>query len=142
MPRTDTSRSTFKALAKCRLVEATCLFGNRQYDGAYYLAGYSIECALKAIACKRFQRAHLPDKKFVQSLYTHDLKDLVAVCGLASDLRVMSSSNRIFAANWRTVSDWDESSRYKRTKRVVAQDMVDAVGDPVDGVLEWLKRHW
>jgi hypothetical protein len=38
----------FQKLATIRLAEEKILLRNKQYAGAYYLAGYSIECALKA----------------------------------------------------------------------------------------------
>jgi len=33
------------------------------FDGAYYLAGYAVECALKACIAKGTQRFEFPDKR-------------------------------------------------------------------------------
>jgi hypothetical protein len=41
-------RATFQQLAELRLAEARALHAEGLYSGAYYLAGYAIECALKA----------------------------------------------------------------------------------------------
>ena len=44
-----------KELARLRLKEAVILCKAHKYDGAFYLAGYSIELMLKARICKHFQ---------------------------------------------------------------------------------------
>jgi hypothetical protein len=41
------NRVDFQDLARIRLREAKALFDAGEFHGAYYLAGYSIECALK-----------------------------------------------------------------------------------------------
>jgi hypothetical protein len=46
------SRSDLHKLTKLRLDEATALLPLNFPDAAFYLAGYSIECALKAAVCK------------------------------------------------------------------------------------------
>jgi len=82
MNRTDLQR-----LTRLRLREARVLFDNRRYDGAYYLLGYAVECALKAYIAKQTKRYDFPDKKFVNDIYTHDLNKLLSVSGLESDYR-------------------------------------------------------
>lgn len=68
------NRSDFKKLAVLRLKEAKVLLDNKCYEGAYYLAGYAVECALKACIAKNTKRFEFPPKpKFVQDLYQHDL---------------------------------------------------------------------
>jgi hypothetical protein len=51
------NRAEFQKLADLRAREAGVLLAARCYDGAYYLAGYAVECALKA--CIVFQGAYL-----------------------------------------------------------------------------------
>jgi HEPN domain-containing protein len=46
------NRNGLQDLSKVRLKEATALLNLRMYDGAYYLAGYAVECALKACIAK------------------------------------------------------------------------------------------
>lgn len=43
-----------KELAKTRLEEAKILCAAGKYDGAFYLAGYSVELMLKAKICEHF----------------------------------------------------------------------------------------
>ena len=49
-------RSDFQKLAEDRIADAGALFEAHRYDAAYYLAGYAVECALKACIAKRFPR--------------------------------------------------------------------------------------
>ena len=45
-------RKDLQELSKVRLKEATALLKLGLFDGAYYLAGYAVECALKACIAK------------------------------------------------------------------------------------------
>ena len=49
-------RKDLQELSKVRLREATALLNLGLFDGAYYLAGYSVECALKACIAKGTRR--------------------------------------------------------------------------------------
>lgn len=49
-------RQDLRELALLRLKEAQVLFANGCWSGAYYLAGYAIECALKACIAKKTER--------------------------------------------------------------------------------------
>lgn len=80
------NRSDLQALARVRLAEAQALVRAARPDGAYYLAGYAVECALKACIARQTQRYEFPDKKIVDASYTHNLKELVRVANL-EDLR-------------------------------------------------------
>jgi hypothetical protein len=46
------NRNHFRQLAEVRIEEALVLFAQGLYDGAYYLAGYAVECGLKACIAK------------------------------------------------------------------------------------------
>ena len=46
-------RKDLQELSKVRLKEATALLKLGLFDGAYYLAGYAVECALKACVLSR-----------------------------------------------------------------------------------------
>ncbi len=47
------NRSDFQRLTRLRLDEAKVLLANERYQGAYYLIGYAVECALKACIAKQ-----------------------------------------------------------------------------------------
>jgi len=56
-------RRNLRKLAETRLKEAQILYDNRFWSGSYYLAGYSIECALKACIAKQTRKSQFPDKR-------------------------------------------------------------------------------
>ncbi|MBI0577948.1 HEPN domain-containing protein [Neobacillus cucumis] len=45
--------------------DAKVLLDHECYDGAYYLSGYVIECALKACIAKYTKEFDFPDKKLI-----------------------------------------------------------------------------
>jgi len=64
-----------KDLAFIRIREANLLLQHNNFDGAYYLAGYTIECALKACIAKQVQQYDFPDLSTVKQSYTHNLTE-------------------------------------------------------------------
>lgn len=123
--------------------EARVLLRGRAYHGAYYLAGYAVECALKAVITRRFRRSEFPDRDLVNRLYTHDLNGLLHVAGLRSSLVQAGIANRQLVDNWATVSDWSESKRYDPGITVRdATEMVEACFSPPAGILTWLETYW
>ena len=59
------TRKDFQLLAELRANEAAILAHNGNEQGAYYLAGMAIECALKACIAKKTKRhAFPPDRKY------------------------------------------------------------------------------
>ena len=71
------TRRDLQQLSRIRLKEAKALLENGLWDGSYYLAGYSIECALKTCIAKATRRFDFPDKKRVDSSHSHNLLDLL-----------------------------------------------------------------
>lgn len=138
MNRTDLQR-----LTRLRLREARVLFDNRRYEGAYYLLGYAVECALKAYIAKQTKRYDFPDKKFVNDIYTHDLNKLLSVSGLEAEYRKEIVRTPNFELNWTVVKDWSEQSRYASgVSRAKAKDFRSAVVSRRTGILPWLQKRW
>ena len=136
------NRNDLKQIAFVRLREAKVLLDSKHYDGAYYLSGYAVECALKACIAKQTQRYEFPDKNKVNDSYSHNLIQLVRVAGLQTALDQESRGDPVFAVNWNTVRDWKEDSRYKRHTPKAAIDIYAAITKSRHGVLRWLKHHW
>ncbi len=65
-----------------RLREAKLLLSASAPDGAYYLAGYAAEFALKACVAKRTERHDFPDKVRANRSWTHNIKELINVADL------------------------------------------------------------
>jgi hypothetical protein len=136
------NRADFQQLADVRIEEARILLSQGKPDGAYYLAGYAVECALKACICKRTNQYDYPDKQLALKCYTHDLKALVSVADLMAQLLLDRAADPLLDANWRVVEVWDESTRYARKTLVEAQRLYDAITDAAHGILPWVKLRW
>jgi len=135
-------RLDLQTMAEAKLFDAVLLAEHERYSNAYYLAGYAIELAIKSCIAKQFNAETIPDLKLVQKLYSHTLADLIGVSGLAAALRAERASDRIFAANWSTVSEWNTASRYEAVDKYTCGLLIGAIRDANNGVLRWLKRHW
>jgi len=113
-------RADLHTLAAIRLREAKALLAAGLPDGAYYLAGYAIECALKACIAKATK--------------------LIGLAGLDQNLKQQKGTpldiNVALAANW------NERSRYQRITTQQAQDLITAIEHPQDGALQWVQQSW
>jgi len=109
------NRQDLQDISKVRRKEAAILLKAKQYCGAYYLLGYSIECALKACIAKQTNKYDFPDKEVVQKAYVHDLEQLLKIAGLDYQLRQDMKTNRTLEVNWAIVKDWSEKARYKKS---------------------------
>jgi hypothetical protein len=131
-------------LADVRVVEATALLGlaTPLPDGAYYLAGYAVEFALKACIARTYSQHDWPDKDFVNKCHTHSALALIRLAGLDAIHAADTAANPALAQNWSIVLDWSERSRYERHSLAEAQKMLIAVTDNANGVLPWIKARW
>ena len=137
------NRSDLQKLASLRIKEAKTLLDNARYEGAYYLAGYAVECALKSCIAKKTKRFEFPDKKLTNRSYTHDLKDLVGASEMEGELRKRGKSNRESEKNWAVVKDWTEEHRYRTDiSKKLAGDLSSAIVSKKYGVLTWLRNFW
>ena len=112
------------------------------FDGAYYLASHAVECALKACIAKGTQRYEFPDRKKVESSYTHSLPDLIKVARLEEARRERARKDPAFKTNWDVVQSWSEQSRHERHRPESAKVLLGAVGDRRHGVISWIKLQW
>jgi len=135
-------RKDLRALSRVRLSEARALLKAGLPDGAYYLAGYAVECALKACIAKETQRYEFPEKKRVDASYTHNLRELVRVAELRDELQAAEETDPQFRRFWRVVQLWSEQSRYGRHSPEGAQKLIEAIGDRNHGVMRWVKHYW
>src|SRR5262245_12247963 len=106
-------RNDFRKLARIRLKEARVLLKNKCYDGAYYLCGYSLECAIKACIARNTKRHEFPNKQAVLDSYSHDLLKLLGVAGLKSLLEQELHQHPEFELNWNLAKSWSEEARYQ-----------------------------
>jgi HEPN domain-containing protein len=135
-------RTDLQALSKIRAKEAKALLDAGLHDGAFYLAGYAVECALKACIAKSTRKHEFPDKDRVNKSYTHSLVELIRLAGLRETHDARMKSDPAFRDNWLIVVSWSEDSRYLRNTAEKAQGLVNAVGNPKSGILAWLRHYW
>ena len=129
----------FQRLAIERAAEAELLLNGQRFSGAFYLAGYAIELALKAVLAKRFRSDEIPDLTLVKKIYSHDLSALATLAGLDPQV---DSQNEDFAANWEVAKGWYEQSRYEIIDEERATALVRAILDDINGILTWLRTIW
>ncbi|MDO9048651.1 MAG: DNA-binding protein [Methylobacter sp.] len=136
------NKTELENLVAIRIKEADILLTADCYQGAYYLAGYALECTLKACIAKQVKEFDFPDKKLANDSYTHKLADLVITAGLKQKLAEQENQNEAFKLNWAIVIEWSEDSRYKfAIKKQDAHDLFNAITDNESGILPWLKKY-
>jgi HEPN domain-containing protein len=80
------NRNDFQKLAALRLKEARVLFDAGCWEGAYYLAGHAIECAIKARIAKQTKKFDFPARQDRENdCYTHDFKKLIRLAETCKD---------------------------------------------------------
>lgn len=136
------TRVNLQALANARLLDAKLLLDNCRYSSAYYLAGYAVELALKACVSRQFRQDEIPDKQLIKRILTHQYDDLVALAGLKSALKAEQESDPKFQAYWGIANEWESDSRYDMIEAIEAQQLLLAISDSNNGVMQWIKRHW
>jgi len=136
------NRNDLQTLAEERLTDAQVLLANGRFGAAYYLAGYVVECALKACIAKKFRRYEFPDKKVVNDSWTHDLRKLLTVAGIDEARGKRASCDDLFQRNWEIVASWSEDSRYKTIDKASCKALLDAIMEEHHGLLPWIKQLW
>lgn len=137
------NRKEFQELAEVRISEAEVLLNQAKANGAYYLAGYAVECGLKACIAKLTNQDDFPPKPdLIRTYYSHDIEKLLKTAGLTADRDADSSADPNLEVNWGIVKDWDEESRYVRKTQAKAQELIAAITDVAHGVLPWIKQRW
>jgi HEPN domain-containing protein len=100
------TRNDFQRLAESFLDEAQVLFSQGKHGAAYYMAGYAVECALKACIAKlTAQYDFPPPRKDYENCYTHDLERLVKAAGLEDELKSALKGSLDLMSQWTLVKD-------------------------------------
>lgn len=138
------NQADLRRMADGRIRDARVLIRGKRWEFAYYVAGYSVECALKS--CVLAQMVHtawvFEDKWDARKCLTHDFNELVVLAGLKNDLDARRAVGAAFDANWTRVLTWKSTSRYAPRSEAEARDLFAAITDKPDGVLRWLKNYW
>jgi len=152
------SSEKIKQLAYERLAEAKILCNAGKYNGAFYLAGYSVELMLKAKVCQHFKIDNLFDKNgcniqgisdLRKVVETHDINLLLIFSGLEGEFRKAKGDNEIlrdsylfFTACTGNKIDWNEQVRYlsePKAKEIVERFIV--LLNDSNGILKWIENN-
>src|ERR1041385_5378445 len=111
-------RVEWQQFAERWLGDAKCLLDDRRWSAAYYVAGYAVECGLKACVLARLAATSeviFDDKRFSEKCWSHSILELAKLAGLENAQASEAAANAVFGKNWLFVKDWNEKSRYKST---------------------------
>jgi hypothetical protein len=137
------NRQALQEISRLRRQEAAALLKAKRFAGAYYLVGYSVECALKACIAKQTKKHDFPDKSIADKAYIHDLEKLLALAGLNRELELDMRASKSLEVNWALVKDWKETSRYLTTiADTDARDLYAACTARKHGILYWIRTKW
>ncbi len=137
------NRMELRQLAEDRILDARLLLAGQRWSGAYYVAGYAVECGLKACIARMTAEHDFPPKlKFVQDCYTHELVRLVQAANLKTDLDNDTAANPILSSYWSAAKDWTEASRYEQKTQFQAETLFEAIANHPNGVLPWIRTRW
>jgi hypothetical protein len=128
-----------------RLDDAQALFDAGRWRGSMYMAGYSLECLLKAKLMQRF-RCRTLDKleemlharqllRAARSVYTHELEQLLQLLGAVDRLQ----ANRTTYNYYKYANHWTPAWRYdvSLTLREDAAVFLDAVRE----LRTWIRNN-
>ena len=138
------NRAELQQLSDERIEDANALLAASRWSGAYYVAGYALECALKSCVLAYVERTGIifEDRKFAEKCWTHDLETLVKQADLITERGLAIAANAQLGTNWLIAKDWSEATRYRLSTQQQAEELFDAITDNADGVLQWVKNHW
>ncbi len=137
------NRRDFQVIAGERIADAEALLASGRWSGAYYVAGYAVECALKAVIARQTVADGFPVREAAR-FYTHNLRDLLFHAGLgtARGAITMPGVSVRCSVYWEVVQVWNEQSRYVSRTQEQAERLSEAINDPADGVFVRLKTNW
>jgi HEPN domain-containing protein len=127
------------------VLDAEALLNAQRWAAAYYLAGYAVECGLKACVVVYVERnadVVFREKRYSEDRWTHDIEKLVALAGLKAQRDADIAANTVLRDNWLIVKQWSEIARYESRTQLEAEDLYQAVTDTANGVLPWIRNHW
>jgi hypothetical protein len=132
-------RIAWQQLAERWLVDAKRMLNERRWSAAYYVAGYAVECGLKACVLARLMvepEVIFDNRRYSENCWTHDLFDLVKLAGLEPARVADIAANRALGENWSLVKDWSEKARYETTPHRKAKKLYAAIAEKPNGVMQ------
>jgi hypothetical protein len=108
---------------------------------------YAVECGLKACVLRFVEDTGLifgqkDGLKRLADCWTHDLEKLVGIANLSEGLKQARQQRTKFDDYWAAVKKWNEVSRYATKSESEARELFEAITNPDDGVMKWIRSHW
>lgn len=140
-----------RGISKKRLKTVQILINAGDWDGAAYMMGYALECALKAVTCKTLHLVSYPENtrndKIDNYFMTHRFDQLLVVSGMEDIF-----SSRGPAESWRNWSEFTAEYQGSWTEMRYDRDIVwdeakirklyNNLKDPNYGIItEITRRH-
>lgn len=131
-------------MAEERILDARELLAAGRWAYAYYISGYTVECALKSCVLAQMVSTGgvFTDRKFSEKCFTHDFGTLIELAGLTSALKTEFANDSAFVAHWGTVIRWNVESRYDEKIQPEAESLYLAITDTTHGVMRWIRNFW
>jgi hypothetical protein len=138
------NRRDFQRLSRERQRDARALLAAKRYQAAFYVAGYAVECALKARISRATCRHDFPDKNRVNQAHTHDLETLLRLADLWDpDGKRPKGASAAVVVSWGLVANWDEKVRYgAAVDAKFAKEYLDACFSRRSGFVTWIRSVW
>jgi HEPN domain-containing protein len=120
--------------------DAQALFEKERYNGSVYMAGYAVECALKASICRQMNELKMPGY-----LATHDLARLSGQLPLSDGPRIllwtaMEKEPAIRRAFLQLSDAWSSEMRYET--RVLDRQAAMEILAAATQITDWLRRQY
>ena len=136
------NKDDLQKLVDIRVNEAKILLDNKYHLGAYYLLGYAVECALKAIIAKKVKQYDFPDRKLANDSHSHKISELAIVAEISEDLTDKEAHDEEFKSHRKIAKDWSEKVRYDHGLKLdIVHNFFNAVLNEKSGVLTCLKKY-
>jgi HEPN domain-containing protein len=138
------NRQEARQLADEWIIDAELLLNAGRWHAAYYLAGYALQCALKACVLANVERTGIifHDKRFAEKCFTHDLDVLMRAAELQAEFGRDLGASKPLRDNWVIVMKWNVDCRYEATSEADARALYQAITDNANGVLPWIRVRW
>ncbi len=139
-----TKHQDLKNITGARLTTVSILIKAKDWSGAAYMMGYSLECALKAVACNTLHLKVYPPiaKKTIEGFFkTHNFDVLLIISGMldifgsdGSFFKDWSEFTKEFMGNW-TEMRYEPGKTWDETK-------IQRVYNNLIALIDEIKKRW
>lgn len=72
----------------------------------------------------------------------HALQPLAGIADLVPQLMADIKTRSALGRFWSIARDWSEEKRYHVVSESEARSLFEAISEPTDGVLQWIRAQW